>query len=731
MSLRRVAASTLAAALVVLPLGTAQALVTGWAALPGMPGLGAGFDAAVQVVLPLADGSGDLIVGGDFTSLNGDGSIPDHLVRLNADGSPDTDTGFNAALGTGLDARVRTGLLADDGQIVIGGDFTTMDGAATIPQRLVRLDPAGGVPDPAWVTALGSGLEGPVTDLAWEVTGDLLVVGDFAFLDGSRVPRGLIRLRADGSLDTALAASLAQGFSDRVDTVAALPDGDLLVGGVFQTLNLQNSIPARLARLNADGSPDRDTGFNAAVGSGVSGVVYTIATTADGGVILGGTFSAIDGDATPAGLLRVDGDGVRDTSTSFNATAATFGRAVVATVLVSADGGVLVGGNYSGAGVVPNSLVRFAPDGSLDDDVNDALGTGFNGSVSALAETSDGALLVGGAFTALNGDAGTPDDLTRITPVSLDIDESSLGIDATGSRTDPVGVALGPVTPGGVATPGLAVSFAVTGLPDGLSFDPATGRITGTPTTPGDYPVTVTATSPTGAGTLTDTSAFTWTVAAGQAPTVAGSPATGTVGTPFDFTPAVTGDPAPTVTAVARGPLPAGLTLDPATGRVSGTPTAAGTVTIDVTATNLHGTAERTVTITVQPAAVPGLTVRYPIRMAGQSQTAVGSGFVPGEPVQLVLTSSPVGLGTVIADQAGGFTLTFTVPADVAPGAHTVTATATSGTARAGFTVIAATVVPAPAGLAVTGTQVGVVVVSAAALVVAGAAILALRRRRR
>lgn len=40
---------------------------------------------------------------------------------------------------------------------------------------------------------------------------------------------------------------------------------------------------------------------------------------------------------------------------------------------------------------------------------------------------------------------------------------------------------------------GVALSYAATGLPTGVSIDPATGVISGTPTTPGTYNVTVTA----------------------------------------------------------------------------------------------------------------------------------------------------------------------------------------------------------------------------------------------
>lgn len=62
---------------------------------------------------------------------------------------------------------------------------------------------------------------------------------------------------------------------------------------------------------------------------------------------------------------------------------------------------------------------------------------------------------------------------------------------------------------------GQPVSYGVTALPPGLALTSSTGRISGTPTTPGSYLVTAVVSD----GVLSDSETFTWTVAA---PTVAG-----------------------------------------------------------------------------------------------------------------------------------------------------------------------------------------------------------------
>jgi hypothetical protein len=61
---------------------------------------------------------------------------------------------------------------------------------------------------------------------------------------------------------------------------------------------------------------------------------------------------------------------------------------------------------------------------------------------------------------------------------------------------------------------GQPVSYGVTALPPGLALTTATGRISGTPTTPGSYLVTAVVSD----GVLSDSETFTWTV---TAPTVA------------------------------------------------------------------------------------------------------------------------------------------------------------------------------------------------------------------
>jgi hypothetical protein len=131
------------------------------------------------------------------------------------------------------------------------------------------------------------------------------------------------------------------------------------------------------------------------------------------------------------------------------------------------------------------------------------------------------------------------------------------------------------------------------------------------------------------------------------------------------------------------------------------------------------------------PTAAPTTSVARQTVAAGKQQTVTVSGFQPGEIVHGVLHSTPVDLGTVRADANGVATFTFTIPAGLEVGTHSVTMTGlTSGiTAEATFTVTAAA--EGVGGLAYTGAEVVPLLAVGGGLLVAGAAAVTVAGRRR
>jgi hypothetical protein len=161
---------------------------------------------------------------------------------------------------------------------------------------------------------------------------------------------------------------------------------------------------------------------------------------------------------------------------------------------------------------------------------------------------------------------------------------------------------VGTVYSSGVSTTGAvgSATFAVTtgALPAGISLNPTTGALTGTPTTAGSVTFTITATD---GVPRTASATYTVTIASGFTITTTTLPS-GIVGIAYSGLIQVQGNLAAATFAVTTGSLPAGLTLNPTTGRISGTPTGAGS-TFTITATDPPATtAQRSFTITISPA---------------------------------------------------------------------------------------------------------------------------------
>ena len=100
--------------------------------------LGAGFNSAVMSIKRTPINSVDkMVVGGTFTTLNS--LTRNRLVRLNPDGTE--DTAFNTNLGTGFNNSVYSATQLSNGQIIVGGSFTTFNG--TNRNKIVALNPDG------------------------------------------------------------------------------------------------------------------------------------------------------------------------------------------------------------------------------------------------------------------------------------------------------------------------------------------------------------------------------------------------------------------------------------------------------------------------------------------------------------------------------------------------------------------------------------------------------------
>jgi len=214
-------------------------------------------------------------------------------------------------------------------------------------------------------------------------------------------------------------------------------------------------------------------------------------------------------------------------------------------------------------------------------------------------------------------------------------------------------------------------------LPAGLTLS-AGDTLSGTPTAAGTFNVTITATD---AGGFMGSRSYALTIAA---PTISVAPTAlpnGTAGTAYSQTLTAAGGSAPYSYAIIAGALPPGLTLS-AGGALGGTPTASGTFTFTVRATDaggFMGSRSYSLTLTTAPApqdpaaaTTTGLTTSLNPSVSGQAVTLIATvTSAGGTPTgTLTFTSGSMNLGS--ATLANG---TATLTAAALPvGSNTVTA---------------------------------------------------------
>jgi uncharacterized delta-60 repeat protein len=307
------------------------------------------------------------------------------------------DDAFNPDV-TGGQGEVFTTLEQSTGQILVGGDFTSIAGGART--NLARLNHNGTLD-----VAFTANANGNVRGFAEQADGKILLCGAFSKLAG-QTRNGIARLNPDGSLDTDFHPAVLYSpnpSSTSVIGLALQTDGKILIGGFFTSVTGQPR--ANLARLSSDGSLDAN--FT----NGTGGTVYDVKVLANAKVMVAGAFDTLAGQ-TRHGIGRLNADG------SFDGSFTTpYPAANILGMQVQADSKILINGFslYSITGQVQNAVGRLNSDGSVDTDFRPHLDTGFAPFQPepygyCLALQPDGKILVGGLFA----NPGT--NLTRLLP---------------------------------------------------------------------------------------------------------------------------------------------------------------------------------------------------------------------------------------------------------------------------------------------------------------------------
>ena len=313
-----------------------------------------------------------------------------------------------------LNGAVRALAVQADRRILVAGGF---DSSSIGPcDYLARFGP-GVLSDPSF----RADLNGPVTHLALAADGKIIVAGEFTAVDSVFSPR-IGRLNTDGSRDSSFSGetsnlpgpvsalllkpdgkilvagatsapaywvrqllpggkidtAFAVTVNGRVDTLALEADGRILLGGDFTAVNSDTRV--RLARINAQG--DLDPTFTPVV----NGAIFCLRIQPDGQILLGGDFTEVANVTRPR-LARLEADG--DIASDFYSGV----EATVRTVELQADGGILLGGDFA------DGVRLLAANGSL---ARSYL-TDYGVSIRALSLEHDGRLLIGGAASSALG----------------------------------------------------------------------------------------------------------------------------------------------------------------------------------------------------------------------------------------------------------------------------------------------------------------------------------------
>ncbi len=280
-------------------------------------------------------------------------------------------------------------------QSVIVGDFHSFNSYARNGIARVNVD---GTLNQSFLAPPLDGADAFISSVAAAPNGKIIVGGAFGAFNGAQSP-GVALLNGDGSLDLAdfspglgAAFSAGLGATAPVRAVLVLPNGQFLIAGDFTFYN--GSSCSHVARLNPNGT--LDTSF---VVPTITGNTINALALSNGKVYIGGDFTAVGGTLL-ANLARLNSNGTLDQN--YASTLGVGVDGIVHALSIDAAGNLLAGGDFrTVAGLARSRIARFTASGSLDTTFDP--GTGADGTVFTILPQPDGTIYVGGMFTSFNG----------------------------------------------------------------------------------------------------------------------------------------------------------------------------------------------------------------------------------------------------------------------------------------------------------------------------------------
>jgi uncharacterized delta-60 repeat protein len=350
----------------------------------------AGAGANESIFTSSIQSDGKILIGGNFTSINGISA--NRIARLNTNGS--IDTSFDSSVGANKSVRCIS--ISSNGYISIGGDFTNYNGRSH--NFIARLNEKGQF----YGGGNREGTNGPVNSIYTQSDGKIIICGNFSGVYNST---GILKptaniVRLDGSFNPVGYLENTVDILTSIFTIQS--DGKIVIGGSIKNNSINNpATEKRISRINADGtmdvSFDPGTGNNYANFSPSSNSKLGLIIQNDGKVIIFGDFTSYNGNrVNRIARLYINGslDGTFNPKTGVNGT--------VRTTSIQSDGKIIIGGDFTAVNGTPiNRIARLNTNGTLDTTFNP--GIGANRSVFTSILQSDGKIIIGGDFTSYNG----------------------------------------------------------------------------------------------------------------------------------------------------------------------------------------------------------------------------------------------------------------------------------------------------------------------------------------
>ncbi|TAH41164.1 MAG: T9SS type A sorting domain-containing protein [Bacteroidetes bacterium] len=277
-----------------------------------------------------------------------------------------------------------------DQKILVGGNFTTYNGVTR--NRILRLN-ADGTLDTLSFNMLATGFQSSVHSITMQSDGKILVGGAFTTYNSQPKSR-IVRLEYNGAIDTSFIVGTGFNNASSINSIVIQPDGKILAGGTFTSYN--GTTANRIVRLNPNGSID-STFIS---GTGFPGEVKSICyDSLNNQIYVAGLFTSYNGNTVAKRIVRLDATGTIDVS--FNIGTG-FNGGINKLLFDQASGTLVAAGDFTSYnGTTVNRITRIQNTGALD--FGFIIGSGFNTSVWELKFDGAGNIICAGNFTSYNG----------------------------------------------------------------------------------------------------------------------------------------------------------------------------------------------------------------------------------------------------------------------------------------------------------------------------------------